>query len=184
MNGYFVGEVNEQLSKNIEIYFEAAEKAGWPDRLDRGPFRYGWDSEKRRGVAIARFVHPILPGKDRDKEWERIKRGFEHQFDYVGPFFEGILVPVGERATAEMLVDEGVALVGTADEIVESILKIKEQCGYEDLMFAGLFEKAGFAGEEIEELMQYFAEEAAPKLREACGGGPDWDLSSVPQFGS
>ncbi len=50
-------------------------------------------------------------------------------------------------------------------------------------MFAALFEKAGFAGEEIEDLMTYFAEEAAPKLREACGGAPEWDSSEIPDFG-
>ena len=57
VNGYFVGEANEQLAKNVEIYYAAAERAGWPDRLDRGEWRYGWDVGKRRGVGIARFVH-------------------------------------------------------------------------------------------------------------------------------
>lgn len=182
VNGYFVGEVNEQLAKNIEIYYTAAEQAGWPDRLDRGALRYGWDSEKRRGIGIARFLHPILPGVDRARELERLKRGLELQFDYIGPFFEGILVPVGERVTAEMLIDTEVALVGTPDELVEKIMKIKDECGYEDIMFAGLFEKAGFSGREIEDMMQYFAEEAAPQLRDACGGGPQWETEAVPEL--
>jgi len=104
------------------------------------------------------------------------------QFDYIGPFFEGILVPVGERVTAEMLIDTEVALVGTPDELVEKIMKIKDECGYEDIMFAGLFEKAGFSGREIEDMMQYFAEEAAPQLRDACGGGPQWETEAVPEL--
>lgn len=182
VNGYFVGEANEQLKKNIEIYYEAAEQAGWPDRLDRGPLRYGWDAEKRRGVGIARFIHPILPGVDEKKERERCNRGLELQFDYIGPFFEGLLVPVGERVTGDMLIAEEVALVGKPDELVEQIMKIKDYCGYEDIMFAGLFEKAGFAGQEIEDMMQYFAEECAPILREACGGGPDWQTDAMPEL--
>ncbi|MCZ6894902.1 MAG: LLM class flavin-dependent oxidoreductase [Gammaproteobacteria bacterium] len=182
VNGYFVGEANDQLAKNIEIYYDAAEKAKWPDRLGRGALRYGWDAEKRRGVGIARFIHPILPGRDDARERERLKRGLELQFDYIGPFFEGLLLPVGERVTAEMLIEGEIALVGKPDELIEKIMKLKEACGYEDLMFAGLFEKAGFEGHEIEDLMQYFAEECAPKLRDACGGSPQRDTSGVPEL--
>lgn len=180
VNGYFVGEAVEQLKKNIEIYYEAAEQANWPDRLDRGSLKYGWDSNKRRGVAVARFIHPILPGKNYDREMERIKRGLELQFDYIGPFFEGLLVPEGERVTADMLIEGDIALVGSPAEIVDKVMAIKEACGYEDFMFAGLFEKAGFNGQEIEEIMQYFAEECAPQLRDGCGGAPQWDEVSVP----
>jgi hypothetical protein len=86
-----------------------------------------------------------LPGQDRKREYERLKRSFEHQFAYVGPFFEGTLVPVGARVTEEMLIDSEVALVGGPDELVELIMQTKELCGYTDFMFAGLFEKAGFA---------------------------------------
>lgn len=182
VNGYFVGEANEQLKKNIEIYYEAAEQAGWPDRLNRGPLRYGWDAGKRRGVGIARFIHPILPGVDEKAERERCARGLELQFDYIGPFFEGLLTPVGERVTADMLIAEEVAIVGKPDELVEKIMNIKETCGYEDIMFAGLFEKAGFAGREIEDMMQFFAEECAGELRQACGGAPERDVSATPEL--
>ena len=182
VNGYFVGETNEALARNIEIYYRAAERAGWPDRLGRGALRHGWDSRHRRGVAIARFMHLYLPGANRAREAERVKRGLEHQFSYIGPFFEGSLLPVGERVTAEMLIDADIALVGEPEQIVEKILKLKSACGYEDLMFAALFEKAGFEGREIEDMMQYFAEACAPELRRACGGGPEWDTSAVPEL--
>ena len=39
-----------------------SEKAGWPDRLGRGPLKYGWDAEKRRGVLTGRYIHMVLPG--------------------------------------------------------------------------------------------------------------------------
>ena len=57
VNGYFIVEPNSRLRQMIAVYYEEAEKAGWPDRLGRGPFKYGWDSEKRRGVIIGRYVH-------------------------------------------------------------------------------------------------------------------------------
>jgi hypothetical protein len=71
-----------------------------------------------------------------------------------------------------MLLEGEIVLYGSPARIVEQIMRIKESCGYEDLMFAGLFEKAGFEGREIEDMMQYFAEECAPALRGACGGPP------------
>ena len=46
INGYFIVEPNARLKQNIDTYYEAAEKAGWPDRLDRGEFKYGWDASK------------------------------------------------------------------------------------------------------------------------------------------
>jgi hypothetical protein len=49
-------------------------------------------------------------------------------------------------------------------------MRTKESCGYEDFMFHSWFEMGGFSGEEIEEQMQYFAEEVLPLLARACGG--------------
>ena len=47
---------------------------------------------------------------------------------------------------------------------------------------ARLFEKAGFEGREIEDLMQLFAEECAPKLHDSCGGTPQRDTIGVPEL--
>jgi predicted nuclease of predicted toxin-antitoxin system len=75
-----------------------------------------------------------------------------------------------KKVDAALLIRKGVALFGTPDEIGEAILKVKEQCGYEDFMFHAWFETGGFRGEEIETQMQYFAEEVMPGLGRACGG--------------
>src|SRR2546428_14053238 len=77
---------------------------------------------------------------------------------------------IDKKVDAELLLRKGVALFGTADEVGESILKIKEQCGYEDFMFHAWFESGGFQGDEIETQMQYFAEGVMPGLARACGG--------------
>lgn len=38
-----------RLRRVFETYHQAAEQAGWPDRLQRGAFKFGWDAEKPRG---------------------------------------------------------------------------------------------------------------------------------------
>jgi alkanesulfonate monooxygenase SsuD/methylene tetrahydromethanopterin reductase-like flavin-dependent oxidoreductase (luciferase family) len=178
VNGYFIVEPNSRLRKNIELYYEAGEKAGWPDRLNRGRPKFGWDAEKRRGIVTCRYIHLVLPGRDRRRELERYKAALELQWDYYGPFgFAAVLaeadeqpLPLDAKVEADLLLKKEVALFGTPSEVAEAILRMKEQCGYEDLMFHAWFEKGGFRGEEIEEQMQYFAEEVTPLLARACGG--------------
>ena len=90
---------------------------------------------------------------------------------------------IDKKVDAELLLKKGVALFGTADEVGEAILKIKEQCGYEDFMFHAWFESGGFQGDEIETQMQYFAEAVMPGLGRACGGqikNPEIGIDFVP----
>lgn len=180
VNGYFVAEPNQRLSRNIEPYYEEAEKAGWPDRLGRGPFKFGWDAERRRGIVTCRYIHLLLPGHDRERERARFKLGLELQWHYYGPFgFAGVLADEGEgpidltqRVDVDRLFKKEIALFGTPDEVTEAIMRIKTSCGYDDFMFHAWFEKGGFAGEEVEEQMRCFAAEVMPQLRRACGGSP------------
>jgi alkanesulfonate monooxygenase SsuD/methylene tetrahydromethanopterin reductase-like flavin-dependent oxidoreductase (luciferase family) len=51
-----------------------------------------------------------------------------------------------KKVDAALLIRKGVALFGTPDEVGEAILKVKEQCGYEDFMFHAWFETGGFRG--------------------------------------
>jgi len=178
VNGYFIVEPNTRLRKNIEIYYEEAEKNAWPDRNNKGRFKFGWDAQRRRGVVTCRQIHLTLPGKDKDRELKRFKDALELQWDYYGPFgFAAVLAEANEpmrsvedRVTAEELIKKDVALFGTPTDVAEKIMRTKESCGYEDFMFHAWFEMGGFAGEEVEEQMQYFAEEVLPLLARACGG--------------
>jgi alkanesulfonate monooxygenase SsuD/methylene tetrahydromethanopterin reductase-like flavin-dependent oxidoreductase (luciferase family) len=178
VNGYFIVEPNSRLKKNIEMYYEVAEKNGWPDRLNRGQFKFGWDAQKRRGVVTCRYIHLVTPGMNREKELARFSAALELQWDYYGPFgFAAVLAEADEpmyaidrKVDASLLLKKGVALFGTADEVGEQILRVKEQCGYEDFMFHAWFESGGFQGDEIEAQMQYFAEAVMPGLAQACGG--------------
>jgi alkanesulfonate monooxygenase SsuD/methylene tetrahydromethanopterin reductase-like flavin-dependent oxidoreductase (luciferase family) len=68
VNGYTVVDSPTRLQRNIEIYMEEAEKHDWPDRLNRGPFKYGWDADQHRGFITGRWVlvtnpkNPTPPG--------------------------------------------------------------------------------------------------------------------------
>ena len=94
INGYFIVEPNERLKQNIETYYDAAEKAGWPDRLDRGEFKYGWDAASRRGVITGRYIHIADEGIG---DLDRAARALEVQWDYYGPFgFAAVLAEPGE----------------------------------------------------------------------------------------
>jgi hypothetical protein len=83
------------------------------------------------------------------------------------------------KVTADLIMQKEIALVGTADEVVQKIMRIKKACGYDDFMFTAWFEAGGYATEEIEEQMEMFAAEVMPTLRRECGGGPTLRESTV-----
>ena len=179
-----------RLKLNVAQYYDEAEKQGWPDRLNRGRFKYGWDSEMKRGFAVSRNVHLVLPGADRDREWQRVKLGMELEWSYYGPFgFALVLSEPGDNftmatsITAEILQQKEVLIFGTADEVGEKLLKVKDAVYGDDFNITIWFELGGFQTEEIEEQMQYFMEAVTPGLARACGGqlkNPEVNVQLVP----
>lgn len=189
INGYFNASPVRRLKQDLEFYYETAEKYGWPDRLDRGQFKFGWDSERRRGVMSDRQIHIIDDGIG---DVDRAARGIEAQWDFYGAFgFAGALNEPGEsplpndiKVTADLLKSKDVALHGSVDFIIEKLLAMKEQAGYgDDFMVNCHFEMAGFEGAEIEDQMQCFAERILPELANECGGRVDRAPSDV-DFGA
>ena len=95
------------------------------------------------------------------------------QWDYYGPFgFASVLADADEekldpakKVDPALLLKKEVALFGTPAEVTAQIMRIKESCGYEDFAFNAWFEKGGFQSKEIEDQMQYFAEEVSPCWR-------------------
>ncbi len=177
MNCFTVVEPTSRIRTNVERYYESCEKAGWPDRLDRGRFKFGWDAEKRRGFNTCRYIHILRPGKEKE-DLQRYKAGLELQWDYYGPFgFSSVLAeadeelyPMDMRVTADLLMEKEVALVGTAEQVVEKILKFKEGIGYDDFLFTCWFETGGYSGDETDEQLRMFAADCMPALADACGG--------------
>jgi alkanesulfonate monooxygenase SsuD/methylene tetrahydromethanopterin reductase-like flavin-dependent oxidoreductase (luciferase family) len=178
INGYFVVEPNGRLRKNIDMYYSEAEQRGWPDRLNRGQFKHGWDCSRRRGIITARFVHLLLPGMDRKRELDRYRMALAAQWDYYAPFGFGLILADGDdvspnsdpMAGADKLIAKEVAIFGNPADAVEQIMRIKQAGGYEDFILNAWFETNGFEGREIEDQMQYFAEEVRPLLARECGG--------------
>lgn len=178
INGYCIVEPNSRLRRNMEVYYEEAEKSGWPDRLNRGRFKFGWDADKRRGFVTSRYIHVVEKGLG---DLRRAARALELQWDYYGPFgFVAVLAEANEpfydlsmKVTPDLLRKKEVAIHGSKDYVIEKIMKIKHDCGYEDFMFHAWFELGGFHGDEVEAQMQYFAEEILPVLRRECGGSPE-----------
>ena len=83
----------------------------------------------------------------------------------------------------EYLVDREVVFLGTSEQVAEQILKMKNDCGFDDFNFAAQFELAGFSNEEIEEQMHLFAEEVVPILRRECGPLP-WAAAELVAAGN
>jgi alkanesulfonate monooxygenase SsuD/methylene tetrahydromethanopterin reductase-like flavin-dependent oxidoreductase (luciferase family) len=178
VNAFTIAEPTSRLKRNVELYFSEAERQGWPDRLGRGRWKFGWDAERRRGFGCCRHLHIVRPGADERQQIERFLRGRELDWEYYGPFgFAAALAeadeppyPLTMRVTGELLLQKEVAIVGTPEQVIEKIMRIKETVGYEDFLFGAWFEGAGFRSEEIEEQMRLFASEVVPVLAHECGG--------------
>jgi alkanesulfonate monooxygenase SsuD/methylene tetrahydromethanopterin reductase-like flavin-dependent oxidoreductase (luciferase family) len=187
MNGGFIVEPIWRLKVNVAQYYDEAEKTGWPDRLNRGKFRYGWDAETHRGLLVARMIH-IMKDPNDPKERERVALGAELGWCYYGGFGFGPLLANPDekfapdmRVPFELLQDRGACLVGTAEQVAEKIIKIRNEVGFEDFSFTAWLEMGGFSGEENEEQMHLFAEGVLPILRRELGASP---LSAQPANGA
>jgi alkanesulfonate monooxygenase SsuD/methylene tetrahydromethanopterin reductase-like flavin-dependent oxidoreductase (luciferase family) len=185
INAYIVVEHGSRLRHYVELYMEEAESHGWPDRLDRGEFKYGWDASLHRGFITGKWV--MITNTDNERELHRkADAGLRLQWDYYLPFgIAQALCEVGEewpkdkRPTAQDLRDRQVLLIGSPEEVAERILTVKETGGFEDFMFNTYFDFGGMEGPELEEQIQIYAEEVMPLLSKECGGGVENPASTV-----
>ena len=128
----------------------------------------------------SQLLHIVQPGQRGDQDLQHYKHALELQWDYLGAFgFGAVLAELDEpmndprmKVTGDLLMEKGVAIIGTPDQVDEQILRIKEIGGYDDFFFTAWFEAGGYKSAEIEEQMQLFATEVMPVLRRECGGGP------------
>ena len=109
------------------------------------------------------------------------------QFDYYGPFGFGAVVArldepmfdLNQKVTAQMLREREIAIHGSKQYVIDTIMKMKRECGYDDFCFLGWFELGGFAPQETEEQMQIFAEELMPVIARECGGKVELPLRGL-----
>jgi alkanesulfonate monooxygenase SsuD/methylene tetrahydromethanopterin reductase-like flavin-dependent oxidoreductase (luciferase family) len=186
VNCYGLVAPASQITALMERYHEKAELYGWRDRLGDGePWKPGWDARRRRGIAYVRGIHCTdIAGPE---SGQRYYEGHSRQWGYYGPFgFNQALTDVGEpklaidaTVTGEFLNEKNVIVVGSRDEIIERLCKEHVSMGTEDTHLLTWFECSGFESSEIEEQMQFFAEEIAPVLRREFGGAVELEESTV-----
>lgn len=180
LNGNFIFESNRALKPKIDVYMEEAAANGWPDYLDRGEFKPGWDSERHRGVSSGRIVHLTDPALG-NADAKLAAQSQMFQWDFYKPFgFTAILAEPGETpdmnltVTPELLYEQGLLLHGSKQQVIEALMELKD-VAYPDGDFITniWFESAGLSHEAVEEQIQFFGEEVLPELRRECGGGPE-----------
>jgi alkanesulfonate monooxygenase SsuD/methylene tetrahydromethanopterin reductase-like flavin-dependent oxidoreductase (luciferase family) len=183
-NGYFNLVQNEMLKEQIDGYMQLCERYGWPDMLDRGEFKPGWDSEKHRGLVTGRWIHVEQPGVGNA---EKFREGLARIWNWYDPFGFGVLVngDPSIQTKPQDLESKGLALIGSKDQVIEGIMEIKNTVYADsDFYFNCQFEGSGMTSAENEEQIQFFAEEIAPVLKRECGGGvelPDSTVELVPE---
>jgi alkanesulfonate monooxygenase SsuD/methylene tetrahydromethanopterin reductase-like flavin-dependent oxidoreductase (luciferase family) len=161
-----LGAGGDDVRNVLEAYHSEAEKADWPDRGDADPFKFGWDSQRKRGVSFLRFIHigDVTP---------EMRNGLFHFPNYVADsLISGIHLPHGVRLTGEFFENNGMMLHGSKQQVIDGLMRDYE-AGFEDYLVLPIFETPGLSGKEIEEQMHLFAEEIMPVLRAECGGSPE-----------
>lgn len=160
------------VAERIEAYQDAAAEAGWPDHrpeYDGEAFRYGWDADRRRGLAT---ILPITNTDCFDDETrERWRRGHELLLSRQ----QGGDVHPREVQEVELDVDAHLAeydapIVGGSEEIIDRIAAFAETCGYEDLVVVAHFEKLGLTHGDHLDQIRTFAEDVLPYLEEEWAG--------------
>ena len=180
LNGNFIFESDRALKPKIDTYMEEAAANDWPDYLDRGEFKPGWDSARHRGVSSGRIVHITDPSLgNADQTLAGQSQMF--QWDFYKPFgFTAILAEPGQApdmnldVTPELLYNQGLLLHGSKQQVIEALMGLKEHAYPEGDFITNIwFESAGLSHEAVEEQIQFFGEEVLPELRRECGGGPE-----------
>src|SRR5258708_40009208 len=77
---------------------------------------------------------------------------------------------LNKKVTAQMLREREIAIHGSKQFVIDKIMKMRKECGYEDFCFLGWFELGGVEAQETEEQMQIFAGEVMPVIASECGG--------------
>jgi len=169
VNGIYAATPNSLLARELDLYHKAAEQAGWPDRLGRGEFKRGWDSERKRGVVANRMVH-VVDGSvgNTDLYWQ----GVNMYIDYMNTFGTlGVqLAGAGfDELAPKSLMESGLHLVGSKQKVIDGFAALKEAGEMDDMFVVMLMDGHNLPEQMVEEQMQYFAEEIMPVLHKEYG---------------
>jgi alkanesulfonate monooxygenase SsuD/methylene tetrahydromethanopterin reductase-like flavin-dependent oxidoreductase (luciferase family) len=180
INAYLTTGPPPVVAKLTETYYDHAEAAGWPDHrpeFDGEPFAFGWDAERARGVCTRRPV--FLTDAADEETFEDWKESIEFEWGWYEPFdlytpqllegftgddrwseFESLGYPY------ELVEEHGIVMVGTAEEVLEKLINLKETVGYEDFHVDIEVGGRGLSDDVAEEQLVAFGEHVLPYLEE------------------
>jgi alkanesulfonate monooxygenase SsuD/methylene tetrahydromethanopterin reductase-like flavin-dependent oxidoreductase (luciferase family) len=179
INGYMTTGTPDVVREIVDMYYEAAEEAGWPDHrpeYDGEPFDYGWDEERQRGVAIRRFYFNTDHADE--ETYENWNTGIAHRWCFYGTL--GHIAAIAKQGEdyeespfellgeidGEFLDEKEVAYVGSSEEIIEQIAADREALGWDDMALELSFEVPGITFEDTKDQLEGFGEDVLPYLRE------------------
>jgi alkanesulfonate monooxygenase SsuD/methylene tetrahydromethanopterin reductase-like flavin-dependent oxidoreductase (luciferase family) len=162
INVIFLTIEPDRVREEVEAYHQEAEENGFPDYRQRGAFKYGWDSERKRGVVHAAEVYIIDHGIG---SREKFDLAGQHLWGYLGGF-------APPSATGGPPVHRP-RLCGSVQQLVDEIMRVKEIGLYADFPCCVLFGGPGCTWQEEQEQMHAFADEVMPILTRECGGAPE-----------
>lgn len=163
INGFGLTRSFGRLRELISVYYDAAEDAGWPDRTgEERPFDYGWDSERRRGVAANVTVfNTDVADEETVRRWKQgqklivylVKRAFADDGTDVGP------------VSAETAIEEWDSPVfGSTDHVRSELRRLMESCGYEDVLLKVSFDTFGLSTSEKRTQIRSFKRDVVPEF--------------------
>ena len=150
INGVMIVEPNDRLSRTSTSTTRRRRRpAGRTCSIAAGSSTAG-TPQKRRGIMTSRYIHITRPARKSGAGAGR--RAMELQFDYYGPFGFGAVVArldepmfdLNQKVTAEMLREREIAIQGSKQFVIDKIMKMKNEIGYDDFCFLGWFELGGF----------------------------------------
>lgn len=151
------------VKKLVEAYYNAAEKAAWPDRRREyygQSFNYGWDEQRRRGLVSQMLIfNTEIAGQE---SIERYNRGLEclmtvRMLDNPTEEVDGTAIDADEYVE-----ENDAPIVGDSEEIIDQLAKFRDLCGYEDFIVFPTIGVPGMTHEDKLEQMRVFAEEIIP----------------------
>ncbi|PSP79847.1 hypothetical protein BRC81_03725 [Halobacteriales archaeon QS_1_68_20] len=163
----------EATSTLIDAYYAAAEDAGWPDHRetdDGEPFRFGWDADRRRGMAVQ--VPIFNTDVASEAAFERWKLGREcAQSFYRGRLPDDQAADFTVDAQAE-IEDNDAPIVGDAAHVAAELETLIEVCGCRDIALVPIVDVIGLRYEDKLEQLAAFVDEVVPRLGTEPAGSP------------
>jgi hypothetical protein len=82
---------------------------------------------------------------------------------------------LNKKVTAQMLREREIAIHGSKQYVIDTIMKMRNQCSYDDFCFLGWFELGGFAAKEIDADLRRGGDAGArARMRRQSGAAGPW----------